>query len=212
MDNVVVVEHPVTKHCLKFLRDKKTGTALFRDCMSRLGLCLAYQATADLPTRQAQVETPLNVMADVEELDMKGVLLIPVLRAGLGFVNSFLEIIPEAKIAHIGMARDHQTLEAKVYLRSLPDKLDTYQRVYVLDPMLATGNSCVKTMDILTASGIDPASIVLVCAFTAPEGIKQLHQKYPQIKVVTASVDKCLNEVGYIIPGCGDAGDRLFLL
>ncbi|MBM7855392.1 uracil phosphoribosyltransferase [Desulfohalotomaculum tongense] len=212
MSNVTVLKHPVVDNCLRYLRDKDADIVQFRRSLKHLGLFLAMEATADLPTRQYQVETPLNITADVAEAADDTVLLIPILRAGLGFVESFLEVIPRAKVAHIGMARDHETLEAKVYLSTLPKNVDVYQRVYVMDPMLATGNSCVKTLDILVEGGIKPESIVVACAFAAPEGINQVHSRYPQVKIIAATVDKKLNEVGYIIPGCGDAGDRLYLL
>ncbi|MTI81945.1 MAG: uracil phosphoribosyltransferase [Firmicutes bacterium] len=212
MNNVTVVKHPVVENCLMHLRDKNTELIKFRESLKRLGLFLAMEATADIPVRPCQVKTPLDIPADTAEVADDNTLIIPILRAGLGFVESFLEVIPRAKVAHIGMSRDHETLEAKVYLSSLPEDVKLYKKVYVTDPMLATGNSCVKTLEILVEAGIDPENIVVSCAFTVPEGIEQIHSKYPQIKIITATVDKGLNEVGYIVPGCGDAGDRLYLL
>ncbi|MBO8138785.1 MAG: uracil phosphoribosyltransferase [Desulfotomaculum sp.] len=212
MNNVTVIKHPVVEDSIKTLRDKNSDIVKFRQSLKRLGLFLAVEATKCIPTRKHQVETPLNITADAEEISDDGTLLIPILRAGLGFVDSFLEIIPRAKVAHIGMSRDHETLEAKVYLKTLPENLDAYEKVFVMDPMLATGNSCIKTLDILVEAGINPENIIVACAFTAPEGIEKIHKKYPQIKIITATIDQKLNDVGYIIPGCGDAGDRLYLL
>lgn len=212
MNNVTVVKHPLVEHCLRYLRDKNSDIVTFRDHLTRLGSLLAVEATADIPTRPVQVETPLNILTDVTEAADDNVLLVPILRAGLGFVDCFINVIPRVKVAHVGVARDHETLEAKVYLSSLPANVATFQRVYVVDPMLATGNSCVKTLSILVEAGIKPENIVVVCAFSVMEGIEQIHRAYPQIKVVTATIDKELNEVGYIVPGCGDAGDRLYLL
>lgn len=212
MNNVTVVKHPLVEHCLRYLRDKNSDIVVFRDNLTRLGSLLAMEATADIPTRQVQVKTPLDILTDVTEAVDDNVLLVPILRAGLGFMESFIKVIPRVKVAHVGMARDHETLEAKVYLSSLPDNVSDFQRVYVVDPMLATGNSCVKTLSLLVEAGVKPENIVVVCAFSVPEGIAHIHQDYPQIKIVTASIDKKLNEVGYIVPGCGDAGDRLYLL
>lgn len=212
MNNVSVVKHPVAKHCLKYLRDKNSDIVTFRGHLNRLGVFLAIEATTDIPTKQVQVETPLNITTEVTEVMDDNVLLVPILRAGLGFVESFLDILPRAKVAHLGMARDHETLEAKVYLSTLPDNVGSYSKVYVMDPMLATGNSCVKSLEILVEAGIKPENIIVACAFSVEEGIKQIHNKFPEIRVVTATIDQKLNEVGYIIPGCGDAGDRLYLL
>ncbi|MEG6616038.1 uracil phosphoribosyltransferase [Peptococcaceae bacterium 1198_IL3148] len=212
MKNVTVVKHPVAKHCLRYLRDKNTDIVIFRDHLNRLGTFLAMEATTDIPTKQIQVDTPLNIATEATEAMDDNVLLVPILRAGLGFVESFLKVIPRAKVAHVGMARDHETLEAKVYLSTLPDHVSTFDKVYVLDPMLATGNSCVKALEILVEAGIKPENIVVSCAFSVEEGIRQVHSKFPEIRIVTATVDQKLNEVGYIVPGCGDAGDRLYLL
>lgn len=212
MKNVAVVKHPLVEHCLRYLRDKNSDIVTFRDNLTRLGTFLAMEATANIPTKKLQVETPLNITTDATEALDDNVLLVPILRAGLGFVESFTRIMPRIKIAPIGMMRDHQTLEAKVYLGSLPENISSFRQVYVVDPMLATGNSCVKSLNLLVEAGVKPENIVVVCAFSVMEGINQIHQNYPQIKIVTATIDEKLNEVAYIVPGCGDAGDRLYLL
>ncbi len=212
MSKTTVVKHPVVEHCLKILRDQDSDIVAFRSSLTRLGFFLAAEATKDIPTKTVEIITPLNISTKVSEIIDDSVLLVPILRAGLGFVESFLELIPRAKVAHIGMSRDHETLEAKVYLRTLPDNVADYKKVFVLDPMLATGNSCVKTLEILVEAGVKPENLVVTCAFAVEEGIEQIKSKYPEVKIITAAIDEKLNEFGYIVPGCGDAGDRLFLI
>ncbi len=212
MSKATVVKHPVAEQCLRILRDKNSDIVEFRRSLTRLGYFLASEATKDLPTKQVTITTPLDITTEASEVIDDSVLLVPILRAGLGFVDSFLEIIPRAKVAHIGMARDHDTLEAKVYLSTLPENTADYKKIFVLDPMLATGNSCVKTLEILTEAGVKQKNLVVICAFAVDQGLEQIKSKFPDVSIITAAVDQKLNEVGYIVPGCGDAGDRLFLI
>lgn len=212
MSLVTVLKHPLVNDRLRTLRRRETDIESFRRALKGLGFFLAVEATSQLPTKQSPVVTPLGIEAPAEELDSSRLLLVPILRAGLGFVESFLELLPRARVAHIGIARDHETLEAKTYLSSLPANPGDFDGVFVLDPMLATGNSCVKTLEILVESGYAPEKIVLVCGFAVETGIKQVNERFPSIRIVTAVIDWKLNEVGYIVPGLGDAGDRLNLI
>lgn len=212
MKSVTVLKHPIVSDRLRTLRDAKTDTELFRRALRELSFFLAVEATSDLPSTPEPVVTPLDVEAPAETVESSKVLLVPILRAGLGFVECFLEFLPKAKVAHVGISRDHETLQAKMYMSALPENPAGFDRVYILDPMLATGNSSVKTMDILVKAGFKAEKIVLVCGFAVQEGIRQINEKYPEVRIVTAVVDWKLNEVGYIVPGLGDAGDRLFLL
>lgn len=212
MKPVTVLKHPIVSDRLRTLRDVKTDTELFRRALRELSFFLAVEATSDLASTSDPVLTPLGVEAPAECVDSSRVLLVPILRAGLGFVECFLEFLPKAKVAHVGVSRDHETLQAKMYMSTLPEDPAGFDRIYILDPMLATGNSSVKTMDILVKAGFKTENIVLVCGFAVEEGISQISGKYPDVRIITAVVDWKLNEVGYIVPGLGDAGDRLFLL
>lgn len=212
MSSVDVIKHPMAGNCLKILRDKETKTEEFRRAMDKLGLLLAMEATYDLQTVTDSVITPLDVVANCSFVDDSKILLIPILRAGLGFVDSFTRLLSSAKVAHIGIARDHDTLEAKPYLNTVPDDPDEFDRVLVLDPMLATGNSSAKALEMVINKGYSPDKITLCCALSTMVGIQQLQQKYPALKIVTAAIDPELNDKAYIVPGLGDAGDRLNLL
>lgn len=212
MHSVTVLRHPVAAEQLRLLRDKESDIITFRQAIERLGYFLAMEATREMPVQTLKVTTPLEVETPVEKISDSKVLLVPILRAGLGFLNSFLTFLPRAKVAHIGISRDHETLEAKMYMSALPPDLTQFQRVYVIDPMLATGNSCVKTMEILVDAGIDPAILRVVCAFAVPQGIEHIQQRFPQAMLTLGTIDPQLNNIGYITPGCGDAGDRLYLL
>jgi len=209
---VTVVRHPLVNDRIRTLRDREIDTELFRRALKELGLILAVEATRHLPTRETTVVTPLGVEARCEEVDSTRHLLVPVLRAGLGFVDSFLEFLPKAKVAHVGVARDHETLEARAYLCSVPGNPEEYDAVFILDPMLATGNSSVKVLELLRDAGFKAEKITLVCGFAVEAGISQVKTKFPEVRIVAATVDQRLNEVGYIVPGLGDAGDRLYLL
>jgi len=209
---VKIVEHPVAGNFLRTLRNKETQIEEFRRAMGKLGLLLAMEATRDLETVNGSVVTPLDVEARCSFVQDGRVLLVPILRAGMGFVESFLELLPAAKVAHVGMYRDHDTLEAKTYLDTVPARTDSIDRVFVLDPMLATGNSSVKALEFVTAKGYSPEQITLVCAFSVRQGLDQVNKKFPDVKIVTAVIDPELNEKSYIVPGLGDAGDRLYLI
>jgi len=212
LNSITLLKHPLASDRLRTLRDRETDTELFRKALRELGLMLAMESTRHLTTRKTTVVTPLGVEAAVEEVDSARRLLVPVLRAGLGFVGSFLEFLPKARVAHIGVVRDHDTLEARVYLSSVPGNPSKYDDIFVLDPMLATGNSIVKALDLLRKTGYSDNKIILVCGFAVEAGIKQVNQKFPDVRIVTATIDLKLNDLGYIVPGLGDAGDRLFLL
>jgi uracil phosphoribosyltransferase len=196
---------------IKTLRDRDTGAELFRRALKELGLFLAVEATRHLATKETTVITPLEVEARAEEVDSARCLLVPILRAGLGFVDSFLEFLPGARVAHVGVARDHDTLEARAYLFSVPIDPAGYDEVFILDPMLATGNSSVKVLELLNGAGFLAGNVTLVCGFAVNEGIARVSRKFPGVHIVTATIDRKLNEAGYIVPGLGDAGDRLFL-
>lgn len=212
MLSVNLIKHPMAGNCLKTLRDRNTKTTEFRSALDKLGLILAIEATYDLETTTDSVMTPLDVEACCSFVDDSRILLIPILRAGLGFVDSFTRIFPSAKVAHIGIARDHETLEAKPYLNTVPDNPDEFDRVLVLDPMLATGNSSTKALEMVINKGYSPEKITFCCALSTMIGIDQLHKKYPGLKIITAAIDPKLNDKAYIVPGLGDAGDRLNLL
>ncbi len=212
MSSVVVLNHPVAGNCLRILRDKRTETEAFRKELKRLGLLLAIEATRDIECVTEPVVTPLEMEINCPRLRDGRILLVPILRAGLGFVESVLDILPAAKVAHIGVARDHDTLQAVAYLDTVPDCCADFDHVFVVDPMLATGNSSVKALELVTAKGYKPEQITLVCALAVERGITQLHNKFPKIKIITAVIDPGLNDNAYIVPGLGDAGDRLNLI
>lgn len=212
MSSVTEINHPLAKSLVRTLRNRDTGIEAFRRALRGLGFFLAAEATATLPATPSPVMTPLDMEAPALEVDTTRVLLVPVLRAGLGFVESFLEFLPGAKVAHIGVSRDHESLMATCYVSTLPENRGEFDAVFVLDPMLATGNSSVKTLEILRDKGFQPEKITMACGFAVQEGIGHVQQKFPAVRIVTATVDWKLNDVGYIVPGLGDAGDRLYLL
>jgi uracil phosphoribosyltransferase len=212
MTSVNVIKHPIAGNCLKILRDRETKTEEFRRAMDKLGLLLAVEATSELATTTDTVITPLDIEAHCSYVNDSKILLIPILRAGLGFVESFTRILSSAKVAHIGIARDHDTLEAKPYLNTVPDNPDEFDQVLILDPMLATGNSSAKALQMVIDKGYAPEKMIFCCALSTTKGIDQLRQKFPNLKIITAAIDPELNEKAYIVPGLGDAGDRLNLL
>lgn len=212
MEQVYVINHPLAGNALRALRNRDTQIKEFRHALHSLGLLLATEACRNLEVKEDQVITPLHTPAECSFVDDSRILLVPVLRAGLGFVDSFLEYLPSARVAHVGMYRDHNTWEARPYLNTLPDQVDAFDRVMVLDPMLATGNSGVKALDFIMEKGYSPAKTLLVCALATCHGIEQMLTKYPPVRIFTAAVDPSLNDKAYIVPGLGDAGDRLYLL
>lgn len=211
MENVLVLDNPIAGNCIRTLRDKETRTADFRRALRTLGYLLAVEACKKLKTKEDKVVTPLEVEASCSYVDESRILLVPVLRAGLGLVESFLTFLPAARVAHVGMYRDHETLEAKPYLNNVPVNNGGIDQVIVLDPMLATGNSGVKALEFIVEKGYKPEQIIYVCAFAAKPGIEQILSKFSGVEIITAVIDPILNDKGYIVPGLGDAGDRLYL-
>ncbi|ABO49852.1 uracil phosphoribosyltransferase [Desulforamulus reducens MI-1] len=212
METVTILRHPLADEQLQLIRNKESDITIFRAAMTRLGCLLAIEATKDAPTKEMKITTPMEVETTISALEDDKILLVPILRAGLGLVESFLTFLPKAKVAHIGMSRDHDTLEAKLYVNSLPKNLKDFKQVLVLDPMLATGNSCVKALEVLEEFGADSSKIKVACAFAVKQGLDQIADKFPKVRVVAGVVDPVLTSIGYISPGCGDAGDRLYLL
>ena len=205
MKNVNVINHPLAQQKLARLRDRATDQADFRRVLGDVALFLAYEATRDLATKPTVVETPL---APCKGRALKHqVLLVPILRAGLGMLDAVLRIIPEAQTGFIGIKRDESTLEPISYYSNVPDDLRSFD-VILMDPMLATGGSAIAAVDLLVARRAKRVRMINLLA--APEGIRNLRKKYPDLPVFTAAIDKRLNEIGYIFPGLGDAGDRQF--
>ncbi|OFY63862.1 MAG: uracil phosphoribosyltransferase [Bacteroidetes bacterium RBG_13_42_15] len=200
-----VLEHPLITHKLTQLRRKETETKDFRYNLSEIAALMAYEITRDLPMKETVVETPMGKCTTRELAGT--VVLIPVLRAGLGMVEGITNLIPDAKVGHIGMFRDHETLKPMTYYSKLPDNLEDAV-VMVLDPMLATGGSATAAIQALKDSGA--RKIKLVCIIGAPEGVKKIEEDHPDVQIYLAGLDEKLNEIGYIVPGLGDAGDRLF--
>lgn len=203
---VFVMDHPLIQHKLTFLRDKNTGSKEFRQLVSEIATLMCYEATRDLPLEETTIETPMGT-AKTKVIAGRKLAFVPILRAGLGMVDGVLQLVPAAKVGHIGLYRDHQTLQPVEYYSKLP--LDINEReVIVLDPMLATGGSAVDAVTIIKRS--NPKSIKFMCIIAAPEGIKAFSEAHPDVQLYCAAVDDHLNDVGYIVPGLGDAGDRIF--
>lgn len=203
---VFVMDHPLIQHKLTFLRNKETGSKEFRSLVSEIAMLMCYEATRDLPLKEVKTETPIAV-ATTKVIAGRKLAFVPILRAGLGMVDGVLEMVPAAKVGHIGLYRDHETLQPIEYYSKLP--LDINEReVIVLDPMLATGGSSIDAITIIKRS--HPKCIKFMCIIAAPEGIEALIKAHPDVQVYCAAVDDRLNDVGYIIPGLGDAGDRIF--
>ena len=204
--DVHVIEHPVVQHKLALLRRKSTSTSEFRSLVAEVSLLLAYEVTRDMPTRPVLVETPL-ARTTVPMLDGKKIVLVSILRAGTGILDGMLRILPSARVGHIGLYRDPQTLAAVEYYFKVPPSMRDRDAI-VMDPMLATGNSAVAAVNRLKATG--PRSIKFLCLLTCPEGLRHFHAEHPDVPVYTAAVDSHLDGHGYIVPGLGDAGDRLY--
>jgi len=200
------VTHPLVQHKLSYLRDRDTPTVHFRKLVDEVTLLLTYEATKDFPIEEVEIETPLE-RAIVPRISGKKVAVCPVLRAGVGMLDGVLSLISSARVGFIGLYRDEETLEAVEYYVKLPSDLAERDAI-VLDPMLATGNSSVAAIKEVKAAGA--RSVILVCIVAAPEGIERVHAEYPDVHIVCAAIDGGLNENGYIVPGLGDAGDRLY--
>ncbi|MCG3122373.1 MAG: Uracil phosphoribosyltransferase [Phycisphaerales bacterium] len=203
--NVIVFNHPLIQHKLTYLRDRSTSHRPFRALLYQIAGLMVYEATRSLPVTPVEVETPVERTIG-SRLGAK-VTVVPVLRAGLGMAEGVLEMMPEARIGHLGLARDERTLEPVVYLKRLPRDLDAGP-VLLVDPMLATGGSAVQAIRLLREAGAQ--DLRMLCLVAAPEGITRLLREHPQVTIYAAAVDRQLNDKGYIIPGLGDAGDRLY--
>ncbi|MEO0664126.1 MAG: uracil phosphoribosyltransferase [Pseudomonadota bacterium] len=206
MKKLTVVSHPLVQHKLTLMREKDTPTAVFRQLLREISQLLAYEVTRELPVEMKAIETPLVAM-DSPKLAGKKLALISILRAGNGLLDGVLELIPSARVGFVGLYRDEETLQPVEYYFKVPDALGE-RLVIAVDPMLATGNSSVAAIDKLKEAGAK--DIRFLCLLAAPEGIETMHAVHPDVEIVTASVDDGLNEVGYIMPGLGDAGDRMF--
>jgi uracil phosphoribosyltransferase len=204
---VTVVTHPLVQHKLSYLRDKDTPTVHFRKLAGEVTLLLTYEATKDFPTEPAEVETPLE-RTEVQRIAGKKVAVCPVLRAGLGMLDGVLSLVSSARVGFIGLYRDEETLHPVEYYVKLPELGDGERDAIVLDPMLATGRSSAAAVTAVKEAGA--RSVTLVCLVAAPEGIEHLQREHPDVRIVTAAVDRALDERGYIVPGLGDAGDRLY--
>lgn len=205
MKNTFIIDNPLVKRDVTILRNKETGSAEFREALKRISFSLAIEISKKFNLKRIEVETPLEKTEGY--LLEKPIVLVPVLRAGLSLIGSFLEMIPEAKVGHIGLQRDEVTLKPIDYYYKAPSKLNESITI-VLDPMLATGGSAVASFNSLKEKGANDC--VLACLIAAPEGIQKMNECHPDIPIFTAALDRKLNEVGYILPGLGDAGDRTF--
>lgn len=204
--DVHLIDHPLVQHKLTLMRQKDTSTKSFRQLVHELSALLAYEVTRDMPMHEIEIETPLETMKS-RVIDGKKIVLASILRAGNGFLDGMLEVLPSARVGHIGLYRDPQTLQAVEYYFKMPHNMEE-RDVILLDPMLATGNSAVAAVDRLKQT--QPRSIRFVCLVTCPEGLKTFHDHHPDVPVFTPAVDRGLNDHGYIVPGLGDAGDRIF--
>jgi uracil phosphoribosyltransferase len=205
-DNVFVVDHPLVQHKLSLMRRKDTPTAEFRRLLREISALLGYEVTRDLPLTQVPIETPLAPM-DAPFIEGIKPVIVSILRAGGGILEGMLDVLPSARVGHIGLYRDHDTLEAIEYYFKMPDRLED-RMVIAVDPMLATGHSAVAAVNRIKAR--EPKEVRFVCLLAAPEGIAELHRHHPDVAIWTAAIDSHLNEKGYIVPGLGDAGDRIF--
>ena len=206
MSTVHQLSHPLIQHKLSLLRDKTRSTSGFRTLVREIALLMAYELTRDMPTEEVDVETPLETMRG-RRIDGKKTVLVPILRAGLGLVEGMQEVVPGARVGHIGLYRDPKTLAAVEYYFKMPEHMSERDAI-VLDPMLATGHSAAAAVTRLKATR--PRSIRFACLLAAPEGIAHFHEQHPDVPVTTCAIDRCLNDHGYILPGLGDAGDRIF--
>jgi uracil phosphoribosyltransferase len=200
------IDHPLVQHKLTLLRERDRSTSSFRRLVHEIAMLLAYELTRDMPTREIEIETPLEPMTG-RVIDGKKIVFVPILRAGLGLLDGMLEVVPGARVGHAGLYRDPTTLDAIEYYFKMPEDLAD-RDVVVLDPMLATGHSAIAAVERVSEAG--PRSIRFACLLAAPEGLAAFHAHHPTVPVYTAAVDRGLDANGYIVPGLGDAGDRLY--
>lgn len=203
---VIIMDHPLIQHKLSILRDVSTGTKEFRDLVNEIATLMVYDATRDLPLSDKKVETPCGI-AECKVIAGRKLAFVPILRAGLGMVSGALELVPAARVGHIGLYRDEETLQPVEYYCKLPKDIEQ-RDVFVLDPMLATGGSAVDAISQIKMR--NPRSVKFLCIIAAPEGLEALKKAHPDVDIFCAGLDKNLNENGYIVPGLGDAGDRIF--
>ncbi len=206
MQNVTIMEHPLIKHKISMLRDKNTGTNEFRTLVEEIAMLMGFEALRDLPTEDVEIETPIETTKQ-PMIAGKKLAVVPILRAGLGMVGGILNLVPTAKVGHIGLYRDPETHEPHEYYCKLPEPIDQ-RTILVVDPMLATGGSGADAVTMIKEHG--GKNIKFMCIIAAPEGLEKLHEAHPDIQIYVGSLDRELNENAYICPGLGDAGDRIF--
>lgn len=209
MAKFVVMDHPLIQHKLTILRDVNTSTKAFREVTNEISMLMAYEITRDLPLEEVEVETPLTKSIQ-KQIAGKKMAIVPILRAGLGMVDGILSLAPAARVGHIGLYREHDTLEIVEYFAKLPQDISDRQ-VFIVDPMLATGGSAISAItQLVNKYNVKVENITFVCLVAAPEGVKALQEAFPEVDIFTAALDEKLDENGYILPGLGDAGDRIF--
>lgn len=206
MANPMILEHPLIQHKLTLLRDKNTGTKEFKELVSEISMLMCYEATRDLPLKEIKIETPVAI-AQTKVISGKKIAFVPILRAGLGMVDGILNLVPAAKVGHIGIYRDPQTLKPVDYYCKLPADISLREAI-IIDPMLATGGRAVSAVNILKERGVK--TIKFMCIIAAPEGMEALTKAHPDVQVYCAAIDERLDDNSFIVPGFGDAGDRIF--
>ena len=206
MGELFIIDHPLIVHKLSIMRDKQTGTKDFKELLNEISMLMAYEITRDLPLENKEIETPICKMT-AKKISGKKLAVVPILRAGLGMVDGITKLVPVAKVGHIGLYRDPVTHEPVEYYCKMPEDIEK-RIVIVLDPMLATGGSAIDAVTMLKSKGCN--NIKLMNLVVAPEGVKHFHEVHPDVDIYTAALDDCLNEHAYIVPGLGDAGDRIF--
>lgn len=206
MSKVHVFDHPLIQHKLSYIRDARTGTKEFRELVDEVGMLMAYEVTRDLELQDIEIQTPVTKMT-AKRLAGKKLAIVPILRAGLGMTDGVLSLVPAARVGHIGLYRDPETLEAVEYFAKMPQDIDERQ-IIVVDPMLATGASAIEAISSLKKRGAK--SIRFMCLIAAPEGVEKMQEAHPDVDIYIAALDEKLNDKAYITPGLGDAGDRLF--
>lgn len=205
-ENVMICDHPLIKHKITMLRNKETGTNEFRAIVEEIAMLIGYEALRDLDLEYVDIETPIET-ASCPVIAGKKQAIVPILRAGLGMVGGLLKLMPTAKVGHIGLYRDEKTFEPQEYYCKLPSSIDM-RKIFVVDPMLATGGSAIAALDFIKAHG--GKDITFLCVIAAPQGLEKLHKAHPDVKIFVGNLDRGLNENAYIMPGLGDAGDRIF--